>query len=36
MHVYADGHVGQLTPDLDPSVFMALYSRSQGEPVNLE
>ncbi|MFM8953596.1 MAG: DUF1559 domain-containing protein [Planctomycetaceae bacterium] len=36
MHVYADGHVGQITTDIDPSVFMALYSRAQGEPVNLE
>jgi hypothetical protein len=36
MHVFADGHVGQVTTDIDPSVFMALYSRASGEPVNLE
>ena len=36
MHVYADGHVGQITSDIDPSVFMSLYSRASGEPVNLE
>ena len=36
MHVFADGHVGQVTTDIDPSLFMALYSRASGEPVNLE
>ncbi|MEY3204819.1 MAG: hypothetical protein RLZZ21_1150 [Planctomycetota bacterium] len=36
MHVFADGHVGQITTDMDPSIFMALYSRASGEPVNLE
>ena len=36
MHVFADGHVGQITTDIDPSVFMSLYSRASGEPVNLE
>lgn len=36
MHVFADGHVGQVTTDIDPSLFMALYSRAAGEPVNLD
>jgi len=36
MHTYADGHVGQLTSDVDPTVYVSLYSRSSSEPVNLE
>ncbi len=31
-HVYADGHVGQFTPDVDPTVYMSVYSRFGGEP----
>jgi prepilin-type N-terminal cleavage/methylation domain-containing protein len=36
LHVFGDGHVSQITNDIDPTVFMSLYSRSSGEPVNLE
>jgi prepilin-type N-terminal cleavage/methylation domain-containing protein len=36
LHVFGDGHVSQITSDIDPSVYMALYSRASGEPVNLE
>ncbi len=36
MHTFADGHVSQLTSDIDPTVYVSLYSRSQAEPVNLE
>jgi prepilin-type N-terminal cleavage/methylation domain-containing protein len=33
LHVFADGHVGQLTTDIDPTLFMSLYSRGTGEPI---
>ena len=33
LHVFADGHVGQLSTDVDPTLFMSLYSRSSGEPI---
>jgi prepilin-type N-terminal cleavage/methylation domain-containing protein len=36
LHVFGDGHVSQITNDIDPTVFMSLYSRASGEPVNLE
>ena len=34
--VFGDGHVGQVTNDIDPTVYMSLFSRASGEPVNLE
>jgi hypothetical protein len=36
MHVFADAHVGQLTSDVDPTVYMSVYSRNSSEPINLE
>ncbi|MGB8852010.1 MAG: DUF1559 domain-containing protein [Pirellulales bacterium] len=36
LHVFGDGHVSQITNDIDPTVFMSLYSRASSEPVNLE
>jgi hypothetical protein len=33
LHVFADGHVGALTTDVEPTLFMSLYSRAQGEPI---
>lgn len=36
LHTFADGHVSQITADIDPSVYVSLYSRASGEPVNLE
>jgi prepilin-type N-terminal cleavage/methylation domain-containing protein len=36
LHVFGDGHVSQITNDIDPTVFMSLYSRDGTEPVNLE
>jgi hypothetical protein len=36
MHVFADAHVGQLTSDVDPTVYMSVYSRNSSEPINLD
>ena len=36
LHVFGDGHVSQITTDINPTVYVSLYSASQGEPVNLE
>jgi prepilin-type N-terminal cleavage/methylation domain-containing protein len=33
LHTFADGHVGSITAEIDPSVFMSLYSRASGEPI---
>ncbi len=33
LHAFADGHVGQITTEIDPTLFMSLYSRASGEPV---
>ena len=33
LHTFADGHVGSITAEIDPSVFMSLYSRAKGEPI---
>lgn len=32
MHVFADGHVSQITSDVTPTVYIGLYSRGTGEP----
>ena len=36
LHVFADGHVSQFTSDTDPTIYVSLFSRDGGEPVNLE
>lgn len=36
MHVFGDGHVTQITGDIDPTVYVSLYSASSGEPVQLD
>ena len=36
LHTFGDGHVSQITSDIDPTVYVSLFSRFQGEPVNLE
>jgi prepilin-type N-terminal cleavage/methylation domain-containing protein len=36
MHAFVDGHVGQFTTDVDPSLYMSLFSRASGEPIVLD
>jgi prepilin-type N-terminal cleavage/methylation domain-containing protein len=36
LHVFADGHVGTFTPDVDPTLYTSVYSRASTEPVNLD
>jgi hypothetical protein len=36
LHTFGDGHVSQITTDINPTVYVSLFSVSQGEPVNLE
>ncbi len=36
LHVFGDGHVGQITTDIDPTLYVSIYSRASNEPVNLE
>jgi prepilin-type N-terminal cleavage/methylation domain-containing protein len=36
MHTFGDGHVSQVTTDIDPTLFLSIYSRSSGEPSALE
>jgi prepilin-type N-terminal cleavage/methylation domain-containing protein len=36
LHTYGDGHVGQVTSEIDPTLFVSMYSRSSNEPVALE
>jgi len=36
LHVFGDGHVSQITSDINPTVYVSLFSASQGEPVNLD
>lgn len=36
LHTFGDGHVSQITNDIDPTVYMSIFSRASGEPVNLE
>jgi len=34
IHGYADGHVGQVTNEIDTSLFFSLYTRADGETVS--
>jgi prepilin-type N-terminal cleavage/methylation domain-containing protein len=36
MHVFGDGHVSQVTTDIDPTLYLSIFSRSSGEPSALE
>jgi hypothetical protein len=31
MHTYVDGHVGQVTNEIDANLYYSLYSRADGE-----
>jgi prepilin-type N-terminal cleavage/methylation domain-containing protein len=34
LHAFVDGHVGQISSDVDPTIYMSLFSRAQGEPIS--
>jgi prepilin-type N-terminal cleavage/methylation domain-containing protein len=36
LHVFGDGHVGQITPDVDLTTYVSIFSRASNEPVNLD
>jgi prepilin-type N-terminal cleavage/methylation domain-containing protein len=36
LHVFCDGHVGQITTDIDATLYMSSYSRANNEPVSLD
>jgi len=36
LHVFGDGHVGQITTDIDPTLYVSIYSRASNEPVSME
>ena len=36
LHVFGDGHVGQITTDVDATLYMAAFSRAGSEPVQFD
>jgi hypothetical protein len=36
LHVFGDGHVGQITTDFDPTVYISAFSRASSEPVQFD
>jgi hypothetical protein len=32
MHTYADGHVGQVTPEIEAALMLNLHTRAGSEP----
>ena len=36
LHVYGDGHVGQVTTDIDPTLYTSIFSRASNEPVAMD
>jgi len=36
LHTFADGHVGQVTSDIDPTLYVSIYSRAGNEPAALD
>ena len=36
MHTFGDGHVSQVTTDIDPTLYLSIFSRASGEPSSLE
>ncbi len=36
LHVFGDGHVGQITPDVDANLYMSAFSRASSEPVQFD
>ena len=34
LHVYADGHVGQVTPEVDSTLMCSLHTRAGSEPTS--
>lgn len=36
LHVFGDGHVGQITTDVDGTLYMSAFSRASSEPVQFD
>jgi hypothetical protein len=36
LHVFGDGHVGQITTDIDSTLYMSAFSRAGSEPVQFD
>ena len=36
MHTFGDGHVSQITTDIDPTLYLSIFSRSSGEPASMD
>jgi prepilin-type N-terminal cleavage/methylation domain-containing protein len=36
LHVFGDGHVGQITTDVDPTLYASAFSRASSEPVQFD
>jgi prepilin-type N-terminal cleavage/methylation domain-containing protein len=36
LHVFGDGHVGQITTDVDSTLYMSVFSRASSEPVQFD
>ena len=36
LHVFGDGHVGQITTDVDATLYMSAFSRASSEPVQFD
>jgi prepilin-type N-terminal cleavage/methylation domain-containing protein len=36
LHVFGDGHVGQITTDVDSTLYMSAFSRASSEPVQFD